>query len=95
MRKRSRRLLGLTAAIVTAVLPSAAAARPLYELPGSSFTADPPTFQTVAPPPAAQADQGFQWGDAGLGAAGMLVIVGVGSGAAVAVRRRSGRALLG
>ncbi len=42
-----------------------------------------------------QAQQGFQWGDAGLGAAGMLVLLGAGSGAVVAVRRRSGGALLG
>ena len=30
-----------------------------------------------------------------IGAAGMLVLVGVGSGAAVAVRRRGGRAVMG
>jgi hypothetical protein len=38
---------------------------------------------------------GFQWDDAGLGAAGMLVLVGVGSGTVVAVRRRSARAFAG
>jgi hypothetical protein len=81
--------------ILTGALPSAAAARPLYEAPGSSFTADPPTFQTVAPQPAAQPAPGFQWDDAGVGAGGMLVLVGLGSGAVVAMRRRSGRALLG
>lgn len=33
---------------------------------------------------------GFQWGDAGIGAAGALLLVAIGSGTAVAVRRRSG-----
>lgn len=31
---------------------------------------------------------GFQWGDAGIGAAGMMVLLGTGAGAAGAVRRR-------
>jgi len=85
----------LTAAvIVAAVVPSAAGARPLYDPPGSSYTVAVPAVQTAAPP-VAQAGQGFRWDDAGLGAAGMLVLVGVGSGAAVAVRRRGGRAVMG
>jgi hypothetical protein len=99
----NKRALTATAVIVAAGLPSAAAARPLYEDPGSSFTADPPTFQSFASPPVApavqgpvpEAQQGFRWDDAGLGAAGMLVLVGVGSGAVVTVRRRGGRALAG
>jgi hypothetical protein len=95
VRKRSRRLTAIAAAILTAALPSAAAARPLHEVPGSSFTAGPSTFQTDAPQPAAQPAPGFQWDDAGVGAAGMLVLVGAGSGAVVAVRRRSVRALPG
>lgn len=36
--------------------------------------------------PSAQA--GFQWGDAGIGAAGVLALVGVGAGATVVIRRR-------
>jgi hypothetical protein len=64
-------------------------------VPGSSFTADPPTFQTVAAPQVgAEPAQGFHWDDAGVGAAGMLVLVGVGSSALVAMRRRTGRAQL-
>lgn len=31
---------------------------------------------------------GFQWGDAGIGAAGMVVLLGTGAGAAGAMRRR-------
>jgi hypothetical protein len=84
-----------TAMIVTAGLPSAAVARPLID-PAGLYRADSaPVFQSVSALPAPQAQQGFQWDDAGLGAAGMLVLVGVGSGAAVVVRRRTGRALTG
>jgi hypothetical protein len=44
---------------------------------------------TSAPnPTAAFAHGGFQWGDAGIGAAGVLALVGVGSGAAFVIRRR-------
>jgi hypothetical protein len=86
----------LTAAVIVAGgLPSAAAATPLYDPPGSSVTAALPTVQTATPRAVAQPEQGFRWDDAGLGAAGMLVLVGVGSGAAVAMRDRSGRAVMG
>ncbi|HME02182.1 MAG TPA: hypothetical protein VKG38_04025 [Solirubrobacteraceae bacterium] len=34
---------------------------------------------------------GFQWGDAGIGAAGMLVVLGVGGALVVNARRRSHR----
>ena len=84
-----------TAVIVAAVAPSAAAARPLFDPPGLSDPVAAPAVQTTSPPPVAQSEQGFAWDDAGLGAAGMLVLVGVGSGAAIAVRRRSSRAVVG
>lgn len=34
------------------------------------------------------AQSGFRWGDAGIGAAGTVVLLGAGAGAASAVRRR-------
>lgn len=37
---------------------------------------------------AAMLQGGFRWGDAGIGAAGMLVLLGTGAGAAGAMRRR-------
>lgn len=83
------------AVILAAAAPSAAAARPLFDPPGSSYSGGVPAVETSAPLPVAQSGQGFRWDDAGLGAAGMLVLVGVGSGAAVAVRRRNGRAVIG
>ena len=38
---------------------------------------------------------GFDWGDAGLGAAGMLTVLGLGTGALVIARRGRGRATMG
>jgi len=39
-------------------------------------------------PSTATSQGGFQWGDAGIGAAGMMVLLGTGAGAAGAMRRR-------
>jgi hypothetical protein len=39
-------------------------------------------------PSTATSQGGFQWGDAGIGAAGMIVLLGTGAGAAGAMRRR-------
>jgi len=36
------------------------------------------------------ADRGFDWGDAGIGATGLLALVAIGAGAAVATGRRPG-----
>ena len=38
-----------------------------------------------------EADQGFDWGDAGLGATGLLAVLAIGGGAAVAGGYRPGR----
>lgn len=38
-----------------------------------------------------EADQGFDWGDAGLGATGLFALVAIGAGAAVAGGYRLGR----
>jgi len=37
-----------------------------------------------------RADRGFDWGDAGIGATGLLALVAIGAGAAVATGRRPG-----
>ncbi len=39
-------------------------------------------------PPAASSQQGFQWGDAGIGAAGMFLVLSAGAATAVVGRRR-------
>jgi hypothetical protein len=38
--------------------------------------------------PSSSAQSGFQWGDAGIGAAGVVVLLGAGGGAASTMRRR-------
>jgi hypothetical protein len=40
--------------------------------------------------PVETAQPGFQWGDAGIGAGGVLVVLGAGAGAAGVARRRRG-----
>jgi hypothetical protein len=45
----------------------------------------PPATQHASAPPAS----GFSWQDAGIGAFGMLVLLGAGAGTALAVRRRT------
>jgi hypothetical protein len=90
----NKRTLAAATVIITAGLPAVAVATPDGVPPGAPSTASPPPVEIVATP-AMNADPGFQWGDAGLGAAGMALLVGVGSGAAVVARRRGGRALMG
>jgi hypothetical protein len=57
------------------------------------------TFEAAPSPPAAtrivevRSGGGFDWGDAGLGAAGMLSLLGLGAGAVVVARR--GRPTMG
>jgi hypothetical protein len=90
----SKRAATVIAVIAVAGPPSAAVAKPLEEN-GSPFSVIPPVAQSSPYQPAAHAEQGFEWGDAGVGAAGALVVIGVCSGAVVAVRRRGGHALPG
>jgi hypothetical protein len=48
----------------------------------------PENPQTLTRPQTVSADTGFQWDDAGIGAGGALVVVLVGLGGALAMRRR-------
>ncbi|HEV7176616.1 MAG TPA: hypothetical protein VGN29_14040 [Solirubrobacteraceae bacterium] len=41
--------------------------------------------------PEASGPAGFQWDDAGIGAAGAIVLLGAGAGAATTIRRRRTR----
>jgi hypothetical protein len=95
--KYIKRVAAATTVVVAAGAPSAAYAR---------FNLNPPpapvvkshTIQHAAPPAAtvsAPSSQGFQWDDAGIGAAGALVLVSVGSGTMLARRRRTHGPLAG
>ncbi len=90
MFKRIKRSLTAATVVLAASAPSVAYARFNLDPPGPSVpggqapTAIVPSAQRTD----ASSPQRFQWDDAGIGAAGVLVLVGVGSGAVVARRRR-------
>jgi hypothetical protein len=97
MFKRIKRI-AIAATIVLAVgAPTAAYAKYLNSATGSDINWQ--AIQNAPPPPAANASvsssQGFQWADAGIGAAGALVLVSAGSGTVLAHRRRTRHPLTG
>lgn len=92
MCKSIKRLILIATVLGVAFIPSVAAARPdRLERPYSDAAA---AVQVATSPPAARqvaasSMSGFSWHDAGLGAAGMLALIALGSGAVLAVRRRA------
>jgi hypothetical protein len=74
-------------AIGAAALPAVSQARPL-EAASAPVAGPSVPVVTAVPETAASAPSGFQWDDAGIGAAGAVVLLGVGAGAATTVRRR-------
>ena len=78
--------------VVSAILVPAASARPVESFLGESPASDSQT--DIAAPVAIEpkpASGGFDWSDAGLGAAGMLVMLSAGAAGVVTVRRSRGR----
>jgi hypothetical protein len=69
------------AALAAVAFPAAASAK--FDLNPTP----PPTPPATAAPPASLSP-GFQWDDAGLGAAGMLAVCGIAGASLVAVRQR-------
>jgi uncharacterized membrane protein len=89
MLKAIKRLLVATAAIVMVSAPSAAFARVVGADGGGSVgTPAQPSIVSSVPHAAASASQGFQWGDAGVGAGVILALLGVGVGGTLVIRRR-------
>jgi hypothetical protein len=89
------RILTTATVVVAAGVPAVASARFEFNPPRpavSSGHAQRPVVPSVQRP-AASSTQGFHWDDAGIGAVGVLVLVGLGSGAVVARRRRTQQAL--
>ena len=76
--------------VLGAILPAAAAAKPVGPDPaGASFAIAPTPAVRITTPAS-----GFDWGDAGIGAAGGLAIAMLGLGSAVVIsqhRPRRGR----
>ncbi len=95
MYKLNKLTLATVAVIASASAPSTAYARLNLENgsppppPAVNWQAVQNATRPSARPAATASPQGFQWDDAGIGAAGALVLLGVGSGAAVALRRRT------
>ena len=101
---RLRRGLALATVIGALAAPAASAAPIDPAVPGTSGDTTSESYggslNSIAPPvsspevvaePSAVADDGFDWGDAGIGAAGMLAVAAIAAGAAVAVAHRPGR----
>ena len=82
MLKVIKRLLAAAVVIAAASAPSVAYAR---------LNLNPPVAPAVthsAARPEASSTQGFRWDDAGIGAAGIVVLIGMGAGAAAVIARR-------
>lgn len=94
-----KRLLASGVVIAATGLPAAAQAR-YAEDPGgppSTFqvpvTGSQPASQVASVPSARGTASSFQWGDAGIGAAGVTVLIGAGGlGVAMSHRRRADQA---
>ena len=81
--KRIGSLLTVATAAAAVALPSAAQARPSTNPAGG-----PAAVAIEAPAPRTSGQSGFQWDDAGIGAAAAVLLVGAAAGAAGTARRR-------
>jgi len=90
MFKSIKRLLVAVTAILALSAPSVALAYIRVDSGGSltSGNASRASVASAVQPAGPSAQAGFQWGDAGIGGAGVLALVGLGAGATVVVRRR-------
>jgi non-ribosomal peptide synthetase component E (peptide arylation enzyme) len=82
-----RRILTAAVVALATIAPASAYARLNLDppaAPGASVPAQAPSVQRAT----ASSSQSFEWGDAGIGAAGVLALIGVGSGVIVVRRRR-------
>jgi hypothetical protein len=84
------RTLALVAAISAIAAPGASAIPAEQFAPGGR--ADENSLERMVPVRVVQveADTGFDWGDAGVGASGLLALMAIGAGAAVATGYRPG-----
>ena len=75
-------------AIAAGAFPAGAQAIPLFHPTGNPETNPPAHLVRIVREPQMNATSDFQWGDAGIGAAGGIVLAGAGAGAAAMIRRR-------
>jgi hypothetical protein len=86
-----KRSVAAAAVIGAATFPSGAQAMRIGE---GGRSPGPSTSTPFAPQAVAVPHSSFQWGDAGIGAAGAVVLLGTGAVGAIVTRRR-GRAVVG
>jgi hypothetical protein len=93
MLKLTKRIAIAATVALAASAPSAAYARFNLDPPATAPAASWQTVQNAAPPSApkasASSSQDFHWNDAGIGAAGVLMLVSLGSGTMLVRRRRT------
>jgi hypothetical protein len=80
--KRITSILASGAIVAAVALPAAAQARP-----NTNAISGTPAVVVQTPAPAESGQSGFQWGDAGIGAAAVLLL-GAGTAAGLSTRRR-------
>jgi hypothetical protein len=93
MLKLIKRTVIAATVVLAASAPSAAYARYDLNPPVTALAASSQTVHTTAPPSApkasASSSQDFHWDDAGVGAAGVLMVVSLGLGTMLIRRRRA------
>ena len=78
----------MTGALVATAASFPASAQAMIPPPGAPAGADATAIETLTPQAQPSVNDGFHWGDAGIGAAGMVLLVGAGTVASGAARRR-------
>jgi hypothetical protein len=89
MKSNSRLRRGLAVAtLVSALGAPAASAAPIEQFIPSTTNGEPSGQPAPVRVVQSGADNGFDWGDAGIGAGGLLALAAIASGAVVAIRHR-------
>src|SRR5262245_40665057 len=91
--RRVRRYLAVSAVVGAIAVPAASASPvdPARPGPAKSVDQSAPTTRPIVVTAPVEASEGFDWGDAGIGAAGLVGLASIGVGAALALGFRSGR----
>jgi hypothetical protein len=76
------------ATVVSALVAPAASAAPIEQFVPSAGNGGPSGQPAPVRVVQVSTDNGFDWGDAGIGASGLLALVAIASGALVAIRHR-------
>jgi hypothetical protein len=79
-----KRWVAVAVAVAAAGFPPVAAAMPAEDPPAQSSAA----YDVAISQPSSTNSSSFDWGDAGIGAAGVVVLMGAGAATTVSVRRR-------